>query len=180
MNGQEMHPLTKEQSDFAAEQYGMVFRYLAHKRLDADEFHDVVILPFLRAVQQYMERPELQKYAFSTIAWRQMDSALSNSFARQKRRGALAAPRGLNVPLPGGFTLEETIPASCDVCAPAEARDHWNRAKAFVSRRQGNVLYLRSRGLSYREIAEQAGMKIKGVDNCLYRARRRVRENCAA
>ena len=163
MNGQEMHPLTKEQSDFAAEQYGMVFRYLAHKRLDADEFHDVVILPFLRAVQQYMERPELQKYAFSTIAWRQMDSALSNYFARQKRRGALAA-----------------IPASCDVCAPAEARDHWNRAKAFVSRRQGNVLYLRSRGLSYREIAEQAGMKIKGVDNCLYRARRRVRENCAA
>ena len=162
MNGQEMHPLTKEQSDFAAEQYGMVFRYLAHKRLDADEFHDVVILPFLRAVQQYMERPELQKYAFSTIAWRQMDSALSNYFARQKRRGALAAPRGLNVP------------------PPAEARDHWNRAKAFVSRRQGNVLYLRSRGLSYREIAEQAGMKIKGVDNCLYRARRRVRENCAA
>lgn len=108
MNGQEMHPLTKEQSDFAAEQYGMVFRYLAHKRLDADEFHDVVILPFLRAVQQYMERPELQKYAFSTIAWRQMDSALSNYFARQKRRGALAAPRGLNV-------------------SPSRAVSHWRR-----------------------------------------------------
>lgn len=180
MNENTMHPLTKEQSDFAAENYSLVFRYLAHKGLDADEFHDVVILPFLRAVQQYNERPELREYAFSTIAWRRMDSALGGYFAKLKRRGAFAFPRGLDVPCSGGLTPEEMTPAPGNVCDSAEARDYWHRARAFITHKQGNVLYLRSRGFSYKEIAEQSGLKIKSVSNCLYRARRKVRENCAA
>ena len=48
-----------------------------------DEFYDVVIFRFLKAVQQYDEREDLQKYKFSTIAEYAMRSAVSNYFAKK-------------------------------------------------------------------------------------------------
>lgn len=67
-NTDRLHPLTKQQSDFAAEHYGQVFDYLAFRKLDADEYHDVVILSYLCAVQQYDECPGECECSFEELA----------------------------------------------------------------------------------------------------------------
>lgn len=83
MNEATLHPLSKAQSDFAAENYNLVFRFLQEKGLDADEYHDDVILEYLHAVQCYDERPELRRYDFPAIAYGQMESAISHTCHRQ-------------------------------------------------------------------------------------------------
>ena len=46
-------PLTKEQQEFAAEHHGLVYKFLNDNHLPEDEFYDVVIFPYLKAVQDY-------------------------------------------------------------------------------------------------------------------------------
>lgn len=78
--------LTEKQRQFAAEHHDVVEKYLRARRLSVDEFYGVVIERFLKAVKQYDEREDLQQYEFSTIANNAMRSAISNHFAKEKRR----------------------------------------------------------------------------------------------
>ena len=41
-------PLTKEQQEFAAEQHGLVYKFLNDNHLPEDEFYDVVIFRYLK------------------------------------------------------------------------------------------------------------------------------------
>ena len=78
--------LTEKQRQFAADNHYVLENFLRYRGLPMDEFYDVVIFRFLKAVQQYDERKDLQKYKFSTIAEYAMRSAVSNYFAKKKRR----------------------------------------------------------------------------------------------
>lgn len=79
-------PLTKEQQEFAAEHHGLVYRFLNDNHLPEDEFYDVVIFPYLKAVRDYCDNASAQEYSFSTIAIRQMRFRLYDYFRSQERR----------------------------------------------------------------------------------------------
>lgn len=106
MNESTLHPLTKTQSDFAAENYGLVFSFLKSKGLDADEFHDVVILSYLQAVQIYDERPEMQENPFDIYAERMMQRALRFHLQKLNGRGF----RGSAAEIPGELCR------ACEAC----------------------------------------------------------------
>ena len=61
-------PLTKEQQEFAAEHHGLVYKFLNDNHLPDDEFYDVVIFPYLKAVRDYFSIEHLPKVFFRTIA----------------------------------------------------------------------------------------------------------------
>lgn len=44
-------PLTTEESDFAAEHHDVILRYLRKARLPYDEFYDIAVFGYLRAVR---------------------------------------------------------------------------------------------------------------------------------
>ena len=65
-------PLTKEQQEFAAEHHGLVYKFLNDNHLPEDEFYDVVIFPYLKAVQDYFSDESAQRYSFAAIARHRM------------------------------------------------------------------------------------------------------------
>ena len=67
-----MRILTEEQKIFAEQNHMLVERFLWKNHLERAEFYDVVIFGYLKAVQEFLEKPELSKYPFSSIAWRKM------------------------------------------------------------------------------------------------------------
>ena len=77
--------LTEQQRKFAAEQHGLIFAFLNENRLAANEYYDIAALGYLRAVRRYMTDPQLQRYAFSTIAWWSMRQSIA-AFLRAERR----------------------------------------------------------------------------------------------
>lgn len=85
-----MNALTKEQQDFATINHNLVYSFLRQKHLNVDDFYDVVIFRYMRAVQRYLEEPYLQRYSFSTIAYSNMNSAMCSYWAslRCKKRSA--------------------------------------------------------------------------------------------
>lgn len=46
-------PLTKEQQTFATAHHSLVYKFLNENRLPEDEFYDVVIFGYLKAVRDY-------------------------------------------------------------------------------------------------------------------------------
>ncbi len=89
--------LTDNQREFAAEHHELVINFLRRRRLDMNDFYDIVVFGYLSAVQQYDQRPELRQYKFKTIANLRMNAAiLKNAMSKQQRilcpyRKALAA-----------------------------------------------------------------------------------------
>ena len=75
-------PLTEEERVFSAnlENYDWLFKYMTINKLDQEEWYDILILHYLRAVKKYLNIPHLQQYEFSTILFRTLDNARINYF----------------------------------------------------------------------------------------------------
>ncbi len=112
---QQFQNLTEQESAFAAEHHGLIYRYLSNKRLDEDEYYDVVVFGYLNGVRKYFRREELRKqYSFTTLAWGGMDSCLSNyqkSKCCPKNQATLLC---IHEPYCNAYPLEEMIADSRD------------------------------------------------------------------
>lgn len=110
--------LTERQRKFAEENHSVLESFLRYRHLPFDEYYDIVIFRFLRAVQQYDEREDLRKYTFKTIAEYHMRSALYNYFKKQNRERQNTVFMSLDYPISNGeFTFGDTIADErVDVC----------------------------------------------------------------
>ena len=59
-----LRPLTPEARELARQNFPTIARFLSYHRL-TDEWFDVVIFRYLLTVQNWLDRPELRRYAFT-------------------------------------------------------------------------------------------------------------------
>lgn len=190
-----LHPFTPAQSSFMEEHYGLLKWFLSFRWIDQgksshssesipfsflekEDIYDAALDGYMRAVQQYDERPELQKYSFTTVAVNAMRWELLGLIRKEARRRSR-----LNQDSSAYETALRRLadtPVFGEAHETAKAQELWDRTKRLVTVRQGNVLRLRSFGHTYAEIAERSGMNSKAVDNCLYRTRKKLRLRLAA
>ena len=169
--------LTQEQREFAAENHEIVLSYLRGKRLDASEWYDVAVFGYLRAVRKYTERPELQIYAFSTIAGRSMDTEISNERKKQHRR---IQPLSLDAPLTeDGLTLYDTI-STPDF---TENKEEMSAACAsllplleMLTEHQLEALTLKSNGYTRSKIGDALRITARAADSAIARGRYKLRQ----
>ena len=101
-------PLTEEEQTFAAENYHLVRKYLKIRKLPYDEWHDVVILRFMRSVKRWFAIPELHQHSFEIVAFYAMRSAIGHEQAKRAREFPMVS---LNETIPGtdGLTYGDTV-----------------------------------------------------------------------
>lgn len=80
-----MEPLTTEEAEFAAKHHDLIIHFLSSRHLSEVDFYDVAAMGFIKAVKNWFVRPDLHKYAFSTIAWHTMSCRVWNSQRTRKR-----------------------------------------------------------------------------------------------
>lgn len=90
INLKDMEPLTDEERAFSddMENYNQFFKYMQIKKLDYEEWYDILVLHYLRAVKKYLNIPHLRQYNFGAVLFKTLDSARANylrSMAAQKR-----------------------------------------------------------------------------------------------
>lgn len=107
----ELRPFTKEEQQFAEENHDLVYAFLNEKKLSEDEYYDVVVFGYLRAVQMFKNNPRFYKYKFSTLAWKQMQGELANYYKYLTNPKRCAAVVSLDEPVDGddGLCLEDTL-----------------------------------------------------------------------
>lgn len=159
--------LTAEQQQFADDRHGLVYAFLNKNRLNPDDFYDIVIFGYLRAVRKYFNEPELsQKYAFSTIAWYAMRSNLYNHYRSESRLKRKAFTISLESPVYGGgevVSLQETVSVPDTLMLDFETELHMLELASRVSEREMDVIRMKVNGYGTREIAKAQHMPMKGV-----------------
>ena len=173
--------LSSAQREFATLHHGLIYKLLNTKGLPVDDYYDVVVFGYLRAVKKYTEQSELQRFSFSTIAYRDMKQELYNHYRSLNRFKRKAVVYSLETEVESGRLLHERIASpSPNVYDYAELREQWETAKQSITPAQMAVLEMRSQGYSTTEIAEACNTTSSGVYGRIYRIRKTIRPLLAA
>lgn len=164
----DMEPLTAEEKAFSADlkNYNWFFKYMSMNKLDQEEWYDILILHYLKAVRKYLSIPHLRQYEFSTILFRTLDTANYNHWKETHTQKRM--PEGGLVSL--DYTIEGERPFSeqniisewwIDRKANVEKQvisketmfEFWDNIDSFLGREQMKVvLHMLLEGYSRREI----------------------------
>ena len=170
-----LHGLTQEQKVFAEENHWMVECFLRKNRLERSEFYDVVIFGYLKAVQEYLEKRELSRYRFSSIAWVKMKEAMFKEFNYQNRPKRKASMGIYHEEYGSELQYGQISDKADDIAKAVDQRQQVQYLTAQMSSKEKEVVYLRAAGYTYREIADVCNITIRGVSARLEKMRRRFR-----
>ena len=153
--------LTPQEQTFAAENHGLLISFMQRYQLD-DELYGILSLRYLKTVHRYLTDPELKRYKFSTILWMNLRSELSHELRKASRTPVL-------IPL-------EERPNAVSIMDDKGLEELWERLEKLLTKRELEVLYLRTQGQSYREIAKACNLTFKAVAGRLYRLKKKIRK----
>jgi RNA polymerase sigma-70 factor (ECF subfamily) len=165
--------LTLEQQSFAADHHGLVYGFLKTKRLRRDEFYDVVVFGYLRAVRKYLDREDLRRrYAFSTIAWRAMECDLGHHYEKSTRRMRRARTVSLESIARDGesLTMAGTVFGADRMMEQLEASFLWDEIETLIPRNQADALRMKVEGYTPREIAGLQNLPVGDIKALLNEA----------
>lgn len=172
-------PLTPEQKTFAADNHGLVYKFLNENQLPEDEFYDVVIFGYLRAVRRFFVETNLQKYSFSTIAWNCMrvDLFNYNKMHFRKKRNAETISIHL-IPHENTLPIEETLAKPDELMLQLETKLLLHDLASCISRQQMDMIRLKTSGYSIRDIAHIQKIPMKRVKEALEEVRQILIKLC--
>jgi len=164
--------LTPEEQRYASENFALVDTYLKRKHLDENEFFDVVVFGYLRAVRQYLAKPELLKYRFSTIAFRKMNDCLYAYYRYLSRPRRNACVVSLDAPIgsEGGLSLHDIVAGPDPEMLDFETEQLFLEMASKLSRRQLHVVRMKAKGCGIREIARRQGVKTSEIKTIMDKA----------
>ncbi|WP_313184741.1 hypothetical protein [Lacrimispora sp.] len=84
MKNHTLSPLTEQEKKFAEESHDLVYKLLRIYGYSIEEYYDIAIFGYLKAVQLYLRREDLRnKFKFSTICWLSMKTEIKDNFVAQ-------------------------------------------------------------------------------------------------
>ncbi|WP_458397535.1 sigma-70 family RNA polymerase sigma factor [Anaerotignum sp.] len=148
-----MQPLTEQEKQFAEKNHGLVYSFLHRYKYNADDFYDIVIFGFLKAVQVYHRKEDVKrKYDFAFISWQYMRSEIGNHFRMESalKRKMETATIGLD---------ERYIGTEYDLEDGFIRRESFLEYIQELDKEQRKIISLRMRGYSNKEIYNELGIK---------------------
>jgi len=175
--------LNSEQRKFAADNHGLVCAFLNKNRLADNDYYDIVLFGYLKAVVKYLTKQGLKdKYAFSTIAYRSMLDSLSNHRKyqnRQKRSGVTISLESL-VSDESTLSFHEVIPGVDTLSDEFETKVLLHEIALRVNRQQIQVVILKADGYGIRDIARKQKITMKEVRGILDSVKQTIYSVCRA
>lgn len=151
------YTLTEQESAFAAEHHNLIYKYLNEKDLPEDEYYDVVAFGYLNGVVKHFRRDDLKKYAFTTLAWRAMDSCYANHIAKMRRSLPTVS---LEEKLNSAYTLEETIADAKNMAEKLISKMTMEETLAGFEATERRIAELLLEGYPKAEIRKQLGLSV--------------------
>ena len=164
-------PLTKEQQKFAAEHHGLVYKFLNDNHLAEDEFYDVVIFAYLKAVKDFFQDESAQCYTFAAIAKHRMRLCTYDYFRAQNRYKRNAEILSIHLGLyPDGTPLEDTLAVQDELMQEFEMGQLLHDLASRVSRQQINIVRMKGCGYGVQEIAKSEKLPVRRIKDLLEEA----------
>ena len=163
-----LRQLTNKEQVFAEKHHDLIYAFLNEKGLDEDEYYDVVIFGYLRAVEEYCEKTDCYKCSFSTLAWLEMKGALSNHFKNLSCAKRNAQTISFNDAIDGenGLRIEYVIPYDeCIVKLKTELLLH--ELARRLPEREMRIVRMKVRGDKLQDIARAERLNFQQIGRLL-------------
>lgn len=170
--------LTPEQREFAEQNHGLLYSFLNKKHLSQDEYYDIVVFGYLRAVKEYLEKPNLNKYTFAIVAWVKMQSALSDFYKSQSRGMRQGHVISMDAVGDKNLTLSDVLAGPDPLMQDFETELMLHELAGRVSRQQMRVIRMKVDGYGIKEIARAQKTTVKTIKGLLQDARSMVLAVC--
>ena len=165
----DIRPLTRKQQEFAKENHNLVYDFLNKKKLPESVFYDVVIFGYLRAVQEYCDRPSLREHHFSTIAWKRMNSSLSNYYKYLSRPKRSAPTVSLDEPIGtvDGLLWKDIVSRQDTLMRELETELLLHDLAASLPSREMRIIHMKVRGDRMHDIAKAEHLTFQQINSLL-------------
>ncbi len=151
----------------AAENHQMVYAFLNEKLLPEDDYYDIVVFGYLRAVQDYCEKKSLKHYKLSTVAWRRMRRELHDYYREQEAKKRRHDPISLQEPIgdESGKCWLDILPDHCDALSLLELELVLH--SMALSPRERRIIHRKLKGYGMHEIAKEEKMTFRAINELL-------------
>lgn len=96
MSNYKLQPLTEEEKEMAEKYHNMVYAFLHQKGYDIEEYYDIAVMGYLKAVQKYSRNDNLKlKWSFKAICYNDMHREIGNQTKKENTKKRMPE---------GGFT----------------------------------------------------------------------------
>jgi len=163
-----MERLTDEQRVFAEQNHNLIYAFLNKRGLRDDEYYDVAVFGYLRAVQRYLTKSELRKHCFSTIAFWEMRHEVYMAHVYNNR----LMRKGILYSLDDERLKDSALLNNCladegsedTVHNAVEGRLLWQDMKGLLTEEQLALVRKLTMGIPKAEIARQNKVPVKRID----------------
>ena len=165
-----MKPLTGEQKHLAELNHDLVYKFLNENNLPESEYYDVVIFGYLCAAQEYCEKPKLQKYSFSTVAWQKMSCYVKNHkkyLAREKRDCPTVSLSDLLGNTEDSLQVEDILSLESKLLEELKLNLMLHTLAANVTKKQMRIIRMKLEGYRMHDIAKAEKMTFQDINKML-------------
>ena len=164
----ELRPFTKEEQQFAEENHDLVYAFLNEKKLSEDEYDDVIVFGYLRAVQEYCKNPAKYRNVFSTFAWKCMQNTLADHYKYLSSPKRCATVISLDEPLDGeeGLCIADTISYD-DIMSELREDLLMHELAKRLPAREMRIVKMKVRGDKMHEIAKAEKLTFQEINRLL-------------
>ena len=160
-------PLTRMESEFAAEHHALIYTFLRAFDLPEEDFYDVAVFGYLSAVRAYLAREELRRGSFRTIAYRAMNRCVRRSPEFWMRENHGISTESYREEL-HSQDLRDTVAEACEKVVS------FQELAGKLTGTQRRIASLRCEGYRDREIAAICRLTPGEVDLEMSRARANI------
>ena len=164
----DLRPFTKEEQQFAEENHDLVYAFLNEKKLSEDDYYDVVVFGYLRAVQLHGKNSRLDKYKFSTLAWKLMQGELSNYYKYISSPKRSAPVVSIDAPFDDedGLCLEDTLSYD-DFMTELREELLMHELACQLPKREMRIIKMKVQGYKMHEIAKAERLTFQEINRLL-------------
>ena len=164
-----MKPLTGEQKHLAELNHDLVYKFLNKNNLSEAEYYDVVIFGYLCAAQEYCENPKLQRYSFSTVAWKQMRQELykHRKYLERKKRDFSTTSLSEMFSNSDSLHYEDVLTLENQLMEELRLDLLLHTLAARITKKQMRIIRMRLDGYRMHDIASTEKMTFKDINRML-------------
>ena len=165
-----MKPLTGEQKHLAELNHDLVYKFLNENNLPESEYYDVVIFGYLCAAQEYCENSKLEKYSFTTVAWKRMRRELSNHLKyldRKKRDCPTVSLSDLLGNTDDSLQVEDILSLESKLLEELKLNIMLHTRAANVTKKQMRIIRMKLEGYRMHDIAKAEKMTFQDINKML-------------
>ena len=164
----DLRPFTKEEQQFAEENHDLVYAFLNEKKLSEDDYYDVVVFGYLKAVQAHFDKSRTKKCSFSTLAWSKMQGELSNyyKYLDSPKRNATVISLDEPIDSEDGLCVEDTISYD-DFLSELREELLMHELAQQLPKREMRIVRMKVQGCKMHEIAKAEHMTFQEINRLL-------------